>query len=385
MKQITISLSGFDADSIVDLHVDVFDNALAQDWLVALTELLEEGYILEKNYCFIGFPSSTRTINMLCTELNTAIAVINRYNETGAWQQFDLEPYVIEDYACEDTVRFPATYQVGYSEQAGRDLGLKIKHEFFNRVHNHFELLQGTVWKTSPYYLHADQTTRYAIRQLNILVHELESLIINQRTATYAPELIRPSIIATWLRAPRHQLTAEHKQLFVENKYRREFGTVYLHWAQVGKTLFEVWRDENAPDIAIGADPTDITINNGATCDAINALRYYTGEFDVELGNTLDVGMHNWYDAEMNAYAQWLEQQGVDTTNADLCLGYAPIARINIEKSFGDVSKCSVRSIVEMHQNIHSITVNNKKYYLHTATAAEQQAFLQQGTYVERK
>lgn len=386
MTQITISLSGLDSDSTVDLYVETLDNALAQDWVPALKHLLEHDFLLEKNYCFIGFPSSNRTVDLLCKQLNTAIATVNQYNESGNWQSNGLAPYVIEEYACEDTVRFPATYQVGYSEEPGRDLGMKIKHEFFNKVHNHFELLQGTAWDISQYYLKADPITRYAIRQLNILVHELEGLIINQRTATYAPDLIRPSIIATWLRAPRYPLTAEHKQLFADNGYRREFGTLYAHWAQVGKTLFEVWRDENAPQIAIvGGDPTDIVMDNGATCDAINALRYYSGEFDIELGNTLDVGMHSWYDTEMHAYTEWLAQQGIDATNPDLCLGYAPIARIDLQRSFGTTDPAIARSIIEMHQNIKSITVDGIKYATLSSSAQQQQDFLQAGKYVEFK
>jgi hypothetical protein len=62
------------------------------------------------------------------------------------------------------------------------------------------------------------------------------------------------------------------KQGFVTNGYDRQFGHVYMHWAQIGKTLFEVWRDEGAPDL------TD------TVCKAINSLEYYSGEFDIEWG-----------------------------------------------------------------------------------------------------
>jgi hypothetical protein len=56
--------------------------------------------------------------------------------------------------------------------------------------------------------------------------------------------LDRPSQITTFLNAPRYDLTEEDFELFKQNRYNRELGGVYLHWSQMGKTLYEVFRDE---------------------------------------------------------------------------------------------------------------------------------------------
>jgi len=68
-----------------------------------------------------------------------------------------------------------------------------------NRLHNYFEVLQGTVENLSPYYKYADYDTKYAIRQLNNICHEIENLCLSQRKQSTAPEWIRPSQITTFL------------------------------------------------------------------------------------------------------------------------------------------------------------------------------------------
>ncbi len=86
---------------------------------------------------------------------------------------------------------------------------------------------------------------------------------------------MRPSQITTFLHAPRYDLHEKDFDLFKQNRYDRELGGVYLHWSQVGKTLYEVFRDEHAP------------VMTKSMCSEINHQKYYSGEFDIEWG---DVG-----------------------------------------------------------------------------------------------
>jgi hypothetical protein len=55
--------------------------------------------------------------------------------------------------------------------------GKRLKHESCNLLHRYFEELQGTAWQLSPYYKQADPETKYAIRQLNNICHEIESWV----------------------------------------------------------------------------------------------------------------------------------------------------------------------------------------------------------------
>jgi hypothetical protein len=354
----------------VEYTIKVYDTALAKDWIIALKELLSKKNLLEKNFCFLGFPKTQRTLEYLCDELNRAVETINYFNYKGEWQRQGLKSYIIEEWFHPNTVRFPNSYPVlirtdsdirdeGHPDQ---QIGLSPKQQTLNRLHNYFEQLQGTVWNLSPYYKLADYETKYAIRQLNILCHEIENLILSQRKSEVMPEWIRPSQITTFLHAERYDLTDEHRELFVKNGYDRHFGHVYMHWTQIGKTLFEVWRDEGAPRLNVGNDPTDISIGNGATCEAITALKHYSGEFDIEWGNSIILNDKYWWHVrEQDEFIDWLKNNGLDPSNKQLSLGYLPIGEVELQKSFGTTDAFVIWDILSQHLDIYSIEVDGIK------------------------
>jgi hypothetical protein len=321
------------------------DNQLARDWVDSLKEILVEGNLLEKNYCFMGFPRTARNLDYLCGELNRYIEQINIFNSQGIWQANGLKSYYIEDWFTPDAVRFGDEYTIGHGEA---NLGLRPKHTILNKLHNYFEQLQGTVWNLSDYYKLADYNTKYAIRQLNNLCHETETLILSQRKEYMEPEWVRPSQITTFLHAIRHTLTDEHRQLFNINGYDRRFGHVYMHWTQIGKTLFEVWRDEHAPEL------TD------TVCEAINELQYYSGEFDVEWGNDVVYGCgHPWHDKEQEEFRSWLVDNRRDPTDPKLSLGYLPIGYIDCLADFGTEDPIGVRYLLGDYLDIYKIEIDD--------------------------
>lgn len=336
----------------LDYFIQPRNNRLAQDWIVALKELLQNNFMLEKNFCFLGFPGTSRDINFICNELNYAVDVINKFNFSNIWQNNGLQPYFIEEYFCMETVMFSADYLV-FDKLGGDDKnnpGMQIKHGTMNRLHNHFEILQGTVETLSDYYKLADIETKYAIRQLNILCHELENLILAKRKQVTMPAWVRPSQITTWLSAPRYNLTDEHRQGFLENGYNRCLGTVYMHWTQIGKTYFEVWRDEDAPEL------TD------TVCEAITELKYYSGEFDIEWGQDIKYNAgQEWWDTFLGRYYNWLTNQGIDLNNARHSLGYLPIGDVLLEKSFGTTDMFKIHAMLEQHLDIYAIEVDGIK------------------------
>lgn len=335
-------------------YIKPSDSAIGQDWVKALKKLLTTDCLLEKNFCFMGWPDTARTLEYLCTELNSHIQIINSYNEV--WQQKGLDLYIIEDWFSPDVVRWGDEYPLNlshdsYDAKTPWALGGKLKHSAMNRLHNHFELLQGTVEKLSPYYLTADDSTRYAIRQLNNICHEMENLVLSQRKKKVMPEWIRPSQITTWIGAQRYELKPEHRRSFLENRYNRRFGHVYMHWAQIGKTLFEVWRDEHAPML------TD------TVCDAITHLKYYSGEFDVEWArDVIDDGSCPWHDEEQNNFNQWLIANGLDPNDDSLSLGYLPIGEILLEKSFGTRDRNKIWEIMSQHLDIYRIKIDDVEH-----------------------
>lgn len=312
MASCKIVLRNYKTSETIDYNIIPNDNQLAKDWITALKQdVLQKSLHLEKNYCFHGFPHTQRNLELLCKELNWAVTIINRS---------DLD-FVIEDWYAPDVVRFnDAVYDVGDQP----NLGLRVKHEVMNRLHNYFEILQGTVEEPSKYYAQADPVTRYAIRQLNLLCHEIESLCMSQRKLVQDPYWVRPSQITQFHKAPRHHLTQEHRKGFSDNSYDRELGGVYMHWCQIGKTLMEVYRDEGAPEL------TD------TVCEAITHLQYYSGEFDIEWGNDVMYDLRSpWHCAEIDGFQNWLKENNFDPYDPSLSLGYLKLGEVDLINSFG--------------------------------------------------
>jgi hypothetical protein len=340
---------------LIDYDIRPHDHQLSRDWVVALKDLLRGGFVLEKNYCWHGFPNNPRNLQYLCNELNRHIYRLNQPENQYRWLQAGLDSYVIEEYFTPDAVRFPEDYSNGLTEELKQQgvpeamfLALSLKHNIMNTLHNHFERLQGTVEGLSHYYIWADDDVKWSLRQLNNLCHEIESLVLSQRKAKFDPQWIRPSQITTWLAAPRLKLTAEHRKLFDVNQYDREFGGVYMHWAQIGKTLFEVWRDEGAPNI----DKT--------TCEAITELKYFSGEFDIEWGRSITSRDAPWHALEQTKFKTWLTGQGYNADdNAGLSLGYLPLAQVDVTGSFGGAGLQSVIDTLGNHLDIYRIEADD--------------------------
>jgi hypothetical protein len=203
------------------LRVNICDTPLGLRWIEALKDNLKQKRILEKNFCFLGWPDSKRNLTYLCEELNKNIAQINSFNFNPPYKK-------IKSFSNED-FQYPDTLPVGFERWVGREIhgnfpGLKLKHEACNKLHRHFEELQGTAWTLSPYYKIADNKTKYAIRQLNNLCHEIEGWVEAYRKSIVDPEWLRPSQITTFLNAPRYDLHEEDYELFKQNRYNRELG-----------------------------------------------------------------------------------------------------------------------------------------------------------------
>jgi hypothetical protein len=276
-----------------DYTIAVNDTPLGKLWYTALQDLLRQNKYLEKNFCFLGFPNSHRDVDYICNELNWACDTINNF--------FGDEYYIDEVY----TPAFIQRVDKAPNQNA------------MNLLHNRFEHLQGTVWGLSDWYKRADYETKFAIRQLNNLCHEAESLMLSQKKQIEAPMWIRPSQITTFLNAERIDFPEEYKQTFDKTRYDRKFGHVYLHWTQIGKTLYEVFIDENGKPI------------DDAVCDAITHLRYYSGEFDIEWARDVTYeGNYPWHKDRMDGFEKWLIENKFDLNDTQYNYGYHEVGYV---------------------------------------------------------
>jgi len=313
--------------SLLPVHFDVFDNSLSQKWLNALNDLLRNQLHLEKNYCFFGFPDSERDLDFLASEINRTIAGING---SGI-------DYMIKDYFTVDNMTV-----MQWSDFGNCDV-INVNHDKFNQLHLYFEETQGVSGAMSKHYTAADAETRWYIRQLNLLCHEAECLILSMRKKISAPEWIRPSNVMCWLHAPRFVLDEEDYKLFGVDTIARDLGGVYVGVNKaVGKHHWEVFCDEGG----------DSRIDELVTT-TLKSQTEAAGDFDIEWGQTTKSRpfMHQ----QLNEFRTWLSVNGFDPEDSSLTIGHPQIGQVDLDKSFGSTDFATVLDILSGHLDVFSI------------------------------
>jgi len=317
LDSIEVDLRGADND-ILTVYIDVADNSLSRKWLAAVNDIILNNFHLEKNYCWLGWCESARTAEYLCTQINRSINAINASSLN----------YRIQDF-----------FSPGIVIQA--DLG--INHAHMNQLHRYFEDLQGSSGALSPHYESADDVTRWHIRQLNLLCHELESLVLSMRKAVQAPEWRRPSQLMCWLNAPRFELTTEDYELFGIETINRKLGGVYVGVNKaVGKHHWEVFQDEGG----------DSRISELVTT-GLRAQTQAAGDFDIEWAR--DPGAYHWQIKKLAEFREWLERNGFDPAEPSLTIGHPCVGQVDLERSFGTENWEMIYSQLSQHQDVYKI------------------------------
>ena len=317
LDSIEIDLRGTDNNTLT-VYIDVADNSLSRKWLTALNGIVRNNLHLEKNYCWLGWAESDRNPEYLCTQINRSIHAVNSAN-LG---------YVIQDFFS------PANT---IADNNG------IDHAHMNHLHRYFEDLQGTAGAISPYYTVADDYTRWHIRQLNLLCHELESLVLSIRKVKTAPEWRRPSQLMCWLNAPRYELDEEDLELFGIETINRKLGGVYVGVNKaVGKHHWEVFCDEGR----------DSRISELVTT-GLRTQTQAAGDFDIEWAR--DPGQYHWQIKQLAEFREWLERNGFDPDDASLTIGHPCIGQVDLQRSFGTEDWQDIYQKLSQHQDVYKI------------------------------
>ena len=88
-------------------------------------------------------------------------------------------------------------------------------------------------------------------------------------------------------------------------------------------------------------------------CSEINHQKYYSGEFDVEWGQTI-TEQHDFKKEEMDSFRTWLKDNNYDWEDPKLSLGYIKIGQVDLDKTFGKGK--SFREIYKVLSNNLNIT-----------------------------
>jgi hypothetical protein len=269
----------------------------------------------------LGWATSARDPEYICTQINRSIHAVN---SAGLG-------YSIQDFFT------PANT-------------ILIEHRLdqtrTNQLHRYFEDLQGVSGAMSPYYTAADDTTRWHIRQLNLLCHELESLVLSIRKSKTAPEWQRPSQLMCWLQAPRFELDYEDYKLFGIETINRSLGGVYVGVNKaVGKHHWEVFNDEGR----------DSRVNELVT-STLRSQTQAAGDFDIEWAN--DPGAFPWQIQNLKEFREWLINNNFDPEDKSLTIGHPKVAQVDLVRSFGTVDYEKIWAQLYQHQDVYRISTS---------------------------
>jgi hypothetical protein len=306
----------------LSVYIDVEDHGLARKWLAALNQLIQNQHHLEKNYCWLGWAESDRDPEYICTQINRSIHAVN---SAGLG-------YVIQDF---------------FTPANTINADLDIDHAHMNQLHRYFEDLQGVSGAMSPYYTAADDTTRWHIRQLNLLCHELESLVLSIRKLTEAPEWQRPSQLMCWLAAPRFELDLEDYEQFGIDTINRNMGGVYVGVNKaVGKHHWEVFNDEGR----------DSRVSELVT-SSLRPQTQAAGDFDIEWAN--NTRSFEWQIRKISEFRSWLVANNFDPEDKSLTIGHPRVAQVDLVRSFGTVDYEKIWTQLYQHQDVYRISTSN--------------------------
>jgi hypothetical protein len=248
------------------------DSEIASIWLKHLNHLLttHREKIFQKNFSLLGFQNSYRTADDICNDLDRSIKIIN----------LKCNNKILEDYTI---------------------LRTTFDQNLLNQLHHHFELKQGQLWAPSQELFSADGETRNAICYLNHCCHELEAWY---DTAKKIKTDKSNGYFYYNLLGITDRIEIDHtlKNLFVNNMTD---GTVYLHYAQTGKTWVEAYLDnDNIVDIS-----------------NISEHRIISGEFNCYFGPGFQIPIDE-------NFLLWVKSKGVDLSKNNFGIGYIPVGKI---------------------------------------------------------
>lgn len=301
-----------DTEKAIDDYVlsyEIRKCSLADDWVSLFkTNFLENNHPIEKTFCLQGWQTDYhqtkgRTISYICGKLNYSINLINQ----------DLQ---IQGYNF---------INLNFSVDAMKDPTLA--RNMLNEIHHHFEMLIGQTWNPSKWYGMSQDNTRFAIRQLNNLCHELESAL---RCIEKSPLHFNVNVGKNGLNFDGEYFhNKQIKDIGLENYndflLEGKWGDLVIYYAQLGKRHIEAFHDH---DECI--DDTNIS-----------GYKYLTGEFVLAFHH---LSPHS------ADFLSWLVNRGYD--KSDKTLGYPIIAHL---ENHGEMRHITTQ--LKLRDDLHKLTL----------------------------
>lgn len=179
-----------------------------------------------------------------------------------------------------------------------------INQDLLNQLHKYFEEMRGGILSPGEYYLNAPEDIKRAIEDYNILIHRTEDAL-----NAAARGIHRPRIVITFQDRRRYELEDQDYDHF---SLDIKFGEVYINYCEVGKPLWDVFKDN---DTVVG----DQNIRPLKWYSSDMMIYFFNGGYRNRINN-----FWSWWD---NNQSQ-LSSLGFVKNDKKLAIGHIPVARI---------------------------------------------------------
>lgn len=238
-----------------DLIFRVYESDIAQRW----AQEISKNYPLDEIDRFQGWPGTGKDIFYYFEQLQSQIDIVNEYEK--------------------NTI----------------NCNISSNQDTLNYLHKFFEDLRGEIVEGTNFFNNSPAHVKDAINKFNILIHETEHLLRSNNT---------PTIVGTFKDRPRIKLLEEDFNFFT---FKWKYGEVYINYCEVGKTLLDVFKDQ---DQYIGKEN-------------IRPQEYYSADFMIKFGIEMS---EDFYKDRLKKFNKWYQDKKFNFKH--LSLGMIPVAII---------------------------------------------------------
>ncbi len=270
----------------LSLFCKVLDTPPAIKWLGCLSSVLDAKSPIEKHVLkrekvpgrFTGIPGCEKTTADLAYLINQCVEKINAYQAN--------------------------TIPLEANSQADQKL--------LNELHKYFEILRGPHLEPAAFFAAAPASIREALEDFNLYIHEYEGHLNSGNPGDQA------AVDITFLNERmRLSMSPEDYRHF---DVQREFGGLYLHYAEVGKPLLSVFEDKDEV----------ISLHN------IRPLEHISASFDIYFGESTKYR----YDLDFRMrFHRWIRSLDLDPLDPKLCIGFVKIGQVIPDNRFAGMSR----------------------------------------------
>jgi hypothetical protein len=260
-----------------EIYFDIFETGIAKKWAVEVGK----NYTIYESDRFVNWTNNKKNKDYYITELNKQMQVVDSYC-----------PTIIPFFFQPD----------------------QINQTTFNILHKFFEDTRGPIEDPPEFYKTAPREVQEAVNRFNVMIHEFESCVFNERLNNEHPQ---SRVVVTFNNRVRHGLTDDDYKHFT---MKWIFGNVYVNYCEVGKAILDVIKDK---DTHVGTDN-------------IRPQRHYSADFQVKFAPTISDREYArrmyWFDSEYANKKDFFESLGFPY-NDKLSLGSIPVASLNRDRS----------------------------------------------------